>query len=296
MRFTITSEHTKMRLDKFLKEHFPDLSRAHLQKLIEAGQVTANGKRVAVHHFLKEGDEVEATIEAPTELRVIPNSEVKFDVVHKEDSFIIVNKPAGLVVHQSEAHKEPDTLANGLLAYFPEIAKVGDDPIRPGIVHRLDADVSGTMVVARTHDMFDHLKSQFKKHEVEKEYVALTHGKISPPSGTIEFTVARKGAKMIARPKQEGDKKSITEYETIETFKNLNMAKLRINTRTGRTHQIRVHLFAKGNPIVGDKLYQGVRIQGLETSRLMLHARKIAFKDLDDKWREFIVKPPPEFV
>lgn len=301
MQFTITSEHSKVRLDKFLTEHFPNFSRAHLQKLVKEGQVTVNSKRVTPHHFLKAGDEVKAIVEPAAELRVVPNPEVKLSILHEEPDFIVVNKPAGMVVHQAEGHKAPDTLANGLLARYPEIGKVGDDPVRPGIMHRLDADVSGVMVIARTQDMFDHLKRQFKVHAVEKEYVAVVQGKVSPPSGTIEFAIARKGAKMVARPKGAEGKMAVTEYETIESTedrppsfggRSSPYTSLQITTRTGRTHQIRVHLKAKGWPIMGDRLYGGARGQVLGISRLLLHARKIVFADLTGKKREFTIEPP----
>lgn len=290
MVFTITSEHAKMRLDMFLKEHFPDLSRAHLQKIVKAGQVTVNGQKVTPHHFLKQGDEVEAVIEPVASLQMVPNPGIPLEIIHEEANFIVISKPTGLVVHQAEGHKEPDTLANGLLAKYPEVAKVGDDPVRPGIMHRLDADVSGVMVIARTQDMFDHLKKQFKVHEVEKEYIAMVEGKVTPPSGVIEFAIAPKGSKMVARPKGQDGKIAVTEYEVVETFKNLNITKLRITIRTGRTHQIRVHLKAKGWPIVGDRLY------GRAGERLMLHARKISFKDLTGKKREFSIELPKKFL
>ena len=318
MQFTITAEEHKMRLDKFLKEHFPDFSRTYLQKLIAAGKVKVAGRQVSAHHFLKAGDEVEATIEPPQELSVAPNPAVRFEVLHEETEFIVVNKPAGLVVHQAEGHKAPDTLVNGLLARYKDspsseglsFSRVGDDPVRPGIVHRLDGDASGVMVVARTQDMFDYLKKQFKAHEVEKEYVAVVEGKVSPAEGVIEFLVARKGARMVARPntphprplpqgerenlRKEG-RRAVTEYETIKTAgrQDSRTTLLKIVTHTGRTHQIRVHLKAKGWPIVGDRLYG--KTAGQQDSRtaprLMLHARRIAFKDLQGKKREFIVEP-----
>jgi len=332
MQFIITSEYSKMRLDLFLKEHFPELSRTHLQKLVKDGQVTVNEEKVTPHYFLKEGDEVEAVIEPVQDLRVVENPEVtiiKCDeeaptppnlpsgrggkivspplgggvrrgqvcIIHEEPDFIVVNKPAGLVVHQGEGHKEPDTLANGLLARYPEIGKVGDDPVRPGIMHRLDADVSGVMVIARTQDMFDHLKKQFKTHEVEKEYVAVVEGKVSPPSGTIEFAIARKGARMVARPKHEEGKKAVTEYEMLSSDGKSSV--LRIKIHTGRTHQIRVHLKAKGWPIVGDRLYnvkfKMKNVKLVEPGRLMLHASKLRFKDLKGVGREFEAKIPIEF-
>ncbi len=196
MQFTITSDHAKTRLDKFLTEHFPNFSRSHLQNLVKDGQVTVNKKRVTPHHFLKAGDEVTATVEPIAELRVIPNPKIALTIITEEPDFIVVNKPSGLVVHQAEGHKAPDTLVNGLLAKYPEIARVGDDTIRPGIMHRLDGDVSGVMVIARTQDMFDALKRQFKLHTIEKEYIAVVHGAVSPASGLIEFSIARKGSKI----------------------------------------------------------------------------------------------------
>ena len=303
MQFTITSEHAKVRLDKFLTEHFPEMSRAHLQKLVKSGQVTVNGKKITPHHFLKESDEVEAVVEPVAELRVEPNPAVSFAVLHEEPDFIIVNKPAGLVVHQGEGHKTPNTLINGLLARYPEIARVGDDTIRPGIVHRLDADVSGVMVIARTQDMFDLLKRQFKMHTIEKEYVAVVYGAVSPASGVIDFAIARKGAKMVARAKGEEGKTAMTEYETIRPISHLGqigpMTLLKIKIHTGRTHQIRVHLFALGYPILGDKLYRtkkAVDQRGEVAKRLMLHGRRLAFMDLKRERREFIVEPPIEFT
>lgn len=300
MRVIIVKEYTDWRLDKFLKEHYPQYSRSYIQKAIEAGQVLVNNKKIAVHHFLKIGDEVEVKIELPAELLVVPNQEIRIEVVAEEKDFLVINKPAGLVVHQGEGHKEADTLANGLLARYSEIGKVGDDPLRPGIVHRLDADASGVMVVARTQDMFDHLKKQFKTHQTEKEYLALVHGQVSPSEGVIEFALEKKGTKMVARPKGGEGKKAVTEYETVanpeleEVKGKATLLKIRIHT--GRTHQIRVHLFALGYPIVGDRLYGGeAKSQKLEASRLMLHARKIGFRDLEGKWREFETKVPKEF-
>lgn len=298
MQFTITSEYAKMRLDKFLMEHFPGFSRGHLQKLVKAGQVTVGGKPVTPHHFLKEGDAVEATIEPVQELIVVPNPAVQFEVLSEEPDFIIVNKPAGLVVHQGAGHKTPDTLANGLLARYPKIGKIGDDPIRPGIIHRLDADVSGVMVIARTQDMFDALKRQFKLHEIEKEYVAVVQGPVSPSSGVIEFAIAHKGSKMVARPKGGEGRKAVTEYETMTAGQQDSRTALRIRTHTGRTHQIRVHLKALGNPIVGDRLYgkKSGQQDSRTAERLMLHARRLAFRDLKNERRGFVCEPPEKFL
>lgn len=284
MQYTIDQDSAKTRLDKFLSKQCPEFSRSQIKKLIQQGKVKVNDKEVSVHQFLKEGDVVDAELGEPKKIVVEENAKVEFKVVHEEDDFLILDKPAGLVVHQGDGHTDPDTLANGLIAKYPEIAKIGDDPIRPGIVHRLDADVSGVMAIAKTQDMFDHLKTQFKTHEVEKEYVALVQGEVSPSEGTIDFPIERKGARMVAKGKGQEGKMAVTEYEVIEA--NDKSTKLKIVTKTGRMHQIRVHLKAKGWPVVGDKLY------GEGGERLMLHAQRLGFKDLKNKKREFIVEAP----
>jgi 23S rRNA pseudouridine1911/1915/1917 synthase len=299
MQLVIAPEHTEKRLDKFLKEQFPELSRSYLQKAIKAGEVWVNGKMVSPHYFLKPGDQIEIKIEKPSEILVKANPEVKFEVITENKNFLVINKPAGLVVHQAEGHKEANTLVNGLLAFYPEIAKIGENPLRPGIVQRLDKDASGVMVIARTQEMFEHLKKEFKLRRVKKEYLVWVYGKIQPPSGLIEFALSRKGIKVIAKPKGEEGKKAITEYQTITNQNHFSL--LKVVPQTGRTHQIRVHLFALGYPIVGDRFYQPKHssllslAKKIKITRLMLHAHKLGFSDLENHWQEFEAKIPEDF-
>ncbi|MEK7607174.1 MAG: RluA family pseudouridine synthase [Patescibacteria group bacterium] len=298
MHFTITSEHSKYRLDKFLKEHFPEPSRAYIQKLIAQGNVTVNGKHVSAHHFLKTGDAVEAEIEPPAEIATTANPSVVFGVLAETPDYLVIEKPAGIIVHQNTFHRAPDALVNGLIARFPEIQKIGDDPLRPGIVHRLDAGVSGVMVIARNQEAFESLKKQFQTHTMKKGYVALVHGRVVPDHGVIEFSLARKGARMVARPKGGEGKSAVTEYETLQNFREAATL-LKISTKTGRTHQIRVHLFAKGNPIIGDPLYEakltpeGKKIKN--PGRVLLHACELGFTDIKGKWQEFESPLPNDF-
>lgn len=284
--YTITQEEAGERLDKWLVGRFSDRSRSALQKSILAGQVLLNGKKVSTHIALKAGDSVEVDLgEAPSKKTLIsPNPQVPFEVLAETPDYVVINKPTGVVMHQSDNHRASDTLANGLLARYPELSGVGEEQIRPGIVHRLDQDVSGVVIVARTQAMYDHLKEQFQSRSMVKEYVALVHGTMSQPGGTIDFPIARsvtQPTKMAAKPKGEtfGTREALTEYTVEQQFQPV--ALLRVRIHTGRTHQIRVHLNAIGHPIVGDEVYKPSDFKSsLQPGRVMLHAQRLTFTDL----------------
>jgi 23S rRNA pseudouridine1911/1915/1917 synthase len=227
-------------------------------------------------------------------------------VVYEDDHIVVVDKPSGMIVHPA-VPGENDSLANALMAQYPEIAKVGDDPQRPGIVHRLDREASGLLVVARTKAAFDALKSQFQQHVVHKEYVVLVDGAPPEDAGTVDLAIGRKasGGKMAARPMlpprmgaiesepQEDDRKAVTHYRIEEKFAKTTL--LAVRTETGRTHQIRVHFNAIGCPVAGDALY-GIKRQGrFPSPRLFLHARGLAFTHpITDAELSFTAPMPPE--
>lgn len=208
-----------------------------------------------------------------SKLVAIPNSKIVLPIIADATDYVVVNKPTGLVVHQSEIHPEPDTLVNGLLALYPDLAAVGDDPLRPGIVQRLDQTVSGVMVVAKTTTMFEHLKQQFQNHTIEKHYIALAHGQFTQLAGEINFNISRSSrnyTKMAARPNDTG-KAAVTRYEVRQQFQQYTL--LDIQILTGRTHQIRVHLNAIGHPLVGETVYVPKHFRSrLQPGRLFLHA------------------------
>ena len=269
MKFKVKTEDSKQRIDKFLTNNLLDSSRSQIQKLFKGDCVTINEKTVTKHYKLKEGDIVKITnykLQITNKLKKtklkIKNFKLKIIANNKEH--LIINKPAGLIMHGAE-HIKDITLVDLILKKYPKIKKVGEDPIRPGIVHRIDKEVSGLVVIAKTQDSFDNLKKQFQKRTIKKEYTALVYGKIEKDSDEINFPISRSslGYKMAAHPLTiKGDenieaKRAITQFEIIKRF--INYTLVRVQIKTGRTHQIRVHMAAYGHPIVGDNLYNTKR-------------------------------------
>ena len=214
-------------------------------------------------------------------------------IIYEDENILVVNKPAGLEVAAEVKTDEP-TLVDWLLSKYPSVTKVGPDPARPGIVHRLDKNASGLLLVAKTEAAFENFSKQFKERTIKKEYTVLVHGELTQEEGAIEFPIARaKSGRFAALPLgSEAGRLAITEYEVIKRFKNFTLLLARI--KTGRTHQIRVHFFALGYPVVGDKLYRPRKIKEPLLPRLFLHASKIGFSDQDGAWREFQSDLPEE--
>jgi 23S rRNA pseudouridine1911/1915/1917 synthase len=286
------------RLDKFLVQELGSgWSRTFIQHAIKEGMVKVNGKKVPIHHFLKEGEIITLSeLASPVTAQITPSAEVEFKILASTPEFIIVDKPSGLVVHPALGVKEP-TLIEGLLSKYPELKEVGDDPMRPGIVHRLDRDVSGLIIVARNQNMFDYLKQLFKERNITKKYLALVVGHLNQPDGVIDFPLARsnqKHGKMAARSKSDSDtREAITKFELIKLYQPASLLKIEIET--GRTHQIRAHLAALGYPIVGDKLYRPKKLNFKATpERLFLHATELSFVDQNGENQTFTSPLPQE--
>ncbi len=278
------------RLDKFLADKLPTKSRSAWQKLIKQRLVLVNNKEVTPHYILKNGDII--TLQDPPP----PSTEEKewqIPIIAQTNDFLVVDKPAGLVVHPAGGVKEK-TLIEIITQKFPEIKTVGESENRPGLVHRLDKDVSGLLVIAKNNQMFFHLKKQFQDRQVKKTYLGLVHGKITPLAGTINLKIDRnKKGKIVARPNNQQGKDALTEYEVIQYFNNYTY--LKINIKTGRTHQIRVHLKAIGHPLLGDKLYGNKKLKSKEKiGRLFLHAHQLGFFDLNNNWQEFVSGLPTD--
>ncbi len=287
-------ENNKERLDKFLHAQMPEITRSQLKKIILSGQVKVNNQPTTVHHWLKSGDLINFQDEKiKTKIAKI----IKPKIIDQTDDYLVIDKPAGLLVHPTN-RGETNTLANWLLDNFPQIAGVGDEPIRPGIMHRLDKEASGLMVIALNQASFNSLKKQFQSRKIVKEYQALIYGRMLEDDGVIERSLERnkKTGLMVAQTTLESGKNALTTYEVIKKYLNYTLLKVKIIT--GRQHQIRAHLYSIGHSIVGDKLYITKDLRKKKTpaefSRLFLHAEFLKFKDLKRHWHEYHSDLPKE--
>ncbi|MDD5589720.1 MAG: RluA family pseudouridine synthase [Candidatus Portnoybacteria bacterium] len=252
-KFIISKENAGQRIDKFLLENYPDFSRAYIQKQIKSGAVLVNGEIKKPSYILKETDKIEADILPPEKISLEPDSSIKFKVIYEDDDVLVIDKPAGLTVHPSESQKS-GTLVNGILARYPLLKEVGDDPTRPSIVHRLDKDTSGLMVVAKNNSAFEFLKKQFQEGKVEKKYLALVVGKMEQKEGEISTFIARSSSDPTKQKvTQKEGKNAITFLKVLEEYPGFSL--IEAMPKTGRLHQIRVHLAWIGNPVAGDKKY-----------------------------------------
>ena len=282
------------RLDKALGDALPQLSRVQWQRLLKEERVWVNGRLATKpSQRLIGGEQVVATLPEPVETDIIPD-DIPLDIRYEDDDILVVNKPAGMVVHLGTGHLR-GTLVNAVLAHCPEVLGVGGE-VRPGIVHRLDKETSGLIVVAKHDAALRHLQDQFKAREVKKVYLALVEGQIRPPQALIDAPIGRdvghrKRMQVVTAPSRES-RPAQTEYYTRTVYDQYTLVECR--PLTGRTHQIRVHLAYLGFPIVGDRIY-GRRKQRLAIKRHFLHAAQLGFKrPLDNQPLTLTAELPPE--
>ncbi len=266
-------------------------TRADAEALVAAGAVTVDRRVVKKSYALRAG-EVVVVVGEPEPVGPPEPGPVAVPVVHADDDVVVVDKPAGLVVHPGAGH-ERDTLVNGLLARFPEIAGVGD-PMRPGIVHRLDRDTSGLMVVARSARAYDSLVAQLAAREVVRRYLALVWGRFDAKRGVVDAAIGRSPRARTKMAVRAGGREARTHYEVVEEYTDPVVTLLRCTLETGRTHQIRVHLAAIDHPVVGDETYRGAR-PALTLGRSFLHAAALGFAHpADSRPMSFESPLPPE--
>ena len=277
------------RLDKFVSEKCPELSRTHAQALIADGFITVNGRTAKSSLKLNAGDRVDIIVPPTPPSRLAPE-DIPLNIVYEDADLLVVDKPAGLAVHPAPGHPG-HTLVNAVLNYLPGLAENGDS-LRPGIVHRLDKDTSGLLLVARNRVAQANLSEQFKSRLVSKFYLVLVRGKLTPARGVIEAAIGRDPRNRQRMAVVSRGREARTEYRVVKYVGDCTL--LEIKPETGRTHQIRVHLAAIGFPVVGDVTY-GVKSPHL--SRQFLHAGKLGFRlPSTGEYVEFESPLPPDLA
>lgn len=295
-------EELKTRLDKYLAKQLPEISRSQIQRDIEGGQVDVNGAIITQSKFVvRLGDGIKYQVASSKNQGALKAANIPLKVLYHDHGLLIIDKPAGLTVHPGAGFKG-ETLASALLYNFKDIHLVGEEH-RPGIVHRLDKDTSGVILVATTPEMYVHLKDAFAERKIKKEYLALVLGKIEKQHGFIETPLGK--SKTDFRKQTASDaveaKEAITEYKVLEYLpragqpisQSANQSSrvdiytlIKVKLHTGRTHQIRVHLSSIGHPLMGDELYGGKRVKLAGLTRQFLHAKKIEVRLPGGTWIE----------
>lgn len=282
LTFRVADEDSGARLDAYLAARVEDWSRARLQRLIEDGDVLVGQRAVKSSYKLRAGDCVDVELTPPPSSEFTPEN-IPLEIVYEDDDLLVVNKPAGLIVHPA-AGVSSGTLANALAYHFQQLSTRGGR-VRPGIVHRLDRDTSGLMVVAKTESAHENLQDQFRARSVFKSYVALVHGRVEEDTGRIEEPLARDPRNRTRQAIVRGGRPALSIYRVRRRFDKFTL--LDVQIKTGRTHQIRVHLAWIKHPVVGDELYSGGRDKTVPDPRLrarinalgrqFLHAEQLAF-------------------
>ena len=290
-------EDEEYRLDAYLALELKELSRTHLQRLIKDGLVSVNGLQKKARYLVKNGDYIVVRIPSPKTLSLVPE-DIPLDIVYEDEDIVIVNKTQGMVVHPAPGNYN-NTLVNALLFHVDNLSSI-NGVIRPGIVHRLDKDTSGLLIVAKNNFAHKFFSDKLKDREILREYIAITHGRFNNPNGKINAPIGRdprnrKKMTVIER----NSKEAITNYSVLKVFNEYSL--VQANLETGRTHQIRVHLSYINHPILGDAVYSN-RKEDKKYKGQFLHAKKIGFihprtfkyiefeTEMPDRFRNFIEK------
>ena len=283
LTFSISPANAGERLDAFLASQIEGWSRARLQRLIDDADVLVNGRAAKPSYKLRINDQIEVELIASPTTAFAPEN-IPIDVVYEDDELIVLNKPAGMVVHPA-AGADSGTLANALAFHFQQLSTTGGSA-RPGIVHRLDKGTSGLLVVAKTESAHEHLANQFRAREVFKSYIALVHGQVEKGAGEVDQPIARDPRNRTRMAVVRGGRSALSIYRVRQRFDRFTL--LDVQLKTGRTHQIRVHLGWLKHPVVGDEVYGGgrdktladstMRSQIAKLNRQFLHAERLGFR------------------
>ncbi|MBR5283914.1 MAG: RluA family pseudouridine synthase [Clostridia bacterium] len=288
--FTVTAEEAGQRLDGFLAEAMEELSRSRIQNLCEDGRITVNGKAAKKNQKLKAGDVIEVEVPAPAPTEIVPQ-DIPLDIVYEDDSVLVINKPKGMVVHPAPGH--PDgTVVNAVMFHCgARLSGIGGE-LRPGIVHRIDKDTSGLLMIAKNDKAHAALSAQLKDKSLSRVYEAIVIGRMRQDEGTVDAPIGRSLRDRKKMAVIEGGRHAVTHYETVARYNGYSH--VRCHLETGRTHQIRVHMASIGHPLAGDEVYgKGREKTGLEGQ--CLHAGRLRFIHPDTGEAMEVTCPLPEY-
>lgn len=303
----VKKEDANIRLDKFITDNcnIPGISRMRIQSLLESNNILVNGEQARASLKLKGGEFISIDLPIMEPSNITPEN-IPIDIIYEDPYIAVINKQQGLSIHPATTiHK--NTLVNALLYHIKDLSGIGGKE-RPGIVHRIDKDTSGVIVVAKNDLSHQKLSEQFKLHTIKRQYIALVKGRPYPFSGTWESSIARDPHNRLKmKSTQYGGKKAITHYKVAEVFSNTNLSLLELTLETGRTHQIRVHASEQGFPIIGDPIYSPNWQRGIKAdsilkqafsglNRQLLHAKTLGFNHpASDSYVEFKSDIPNDF-
>jgi 23S rRNA pseudouridine1911/1915/1917 synthase len=291
-KIVLVSDTDDIRIDVWLSSNLEKYSRNFIQKLAGEGRIEVNGKTVKANYKLKAGEEIKINVPEPQRLEITAE-QIKLDVLYEDNSIIVVNKPKGMVVHPA-AGNYSGTLVNALMSYCGDSLSDINGIIRPGIVHRIDKDTSGILVVAKNNISHEKLSEMLKVHDIKRIYVAVVKGIINEESGRIDAPIGRHSVdrKKMAVNTKNG-RRAVTHFKVLERFKDETYVELRLET--GRTHQIRVHMAYIGHPVAGDDVY-GKKNEKYGTKGQALHAKVLGFNHPETgEYMEFEAEPPEYF-
>lgn len=274
--YIVTDEYEGMRIDKLISELIDSFSRSYIKKLIDNGKVSCNGKAVKASLLVSEGDSIMMEI-PPLEVPDIMPQDIPLDILYEDSDVLVVNKPKGMVVHPAAGHYQ-DTLVNALMYHCKDQLSGINGVMRPGIVHRIDKDTTGSVIVCKNDNAHNAIAEQLKKHTVNRIYHAICYGIIKEDEGDIETLIGRSPSdrKKMAVVKT-GGKHASTHYRVLKRFEKDGFTYIECKLKTGRTHQIRVHMAHIGHPLLGDEVYGGNRKSKFKTDGQCLHAKILGF-------------------
>ncbi len=274
--YMVTDEYEGMRIDKLISELSPSYSRTYIKKLIDDKKVFCNGKNVKASFSVSENDFIKMYV-PPIEIPEIVPQDIPMDILYEDEDVLVVNKPKDMVVHPAAGHYK-DTLVNAVMFHCKDNLSGINGVMRPGIVHRIDKDTTGSVIICKNDIAHQKIAEQLKEHSINRVYHAICYGIIKEDEGTVETLIGRSSTdrkKMAVVP--SGGKEAITHYRVLKRFENDNMTYIECKLETGRTHQIRVHMAHLGHPLLGDEVYGGNRKSKFKLQGQCLHAKILGF-------------------